>query len=285
MMLNSVFVEGRNIDEVWFMLLVELCDKGRFYKITEGSYAGDYRLEFDNIDGVIHKPIAYNEYGIKYPLAPTVPMGCPAPTTDKDIQEYYETYLIDSKLTDNEHYKYATFIVGGEYKIPKIHYKNNMTASEIVTLKVPNQMAWCEDHYHKKGFGNNHCCMTIAYPESNLAYDVPYTNETDRGTSPCLRLIDTKIIYDPAPIDEYFLNFYVYFRSWDLWGGFPVNMGGLSLLMEQMAYNIGIFPGAIKFGSKGLHVYSHSLDVLAMRAGNHKLTQAFKNFKRRINEI
>jgi thymidylate synthase len=275
----SVNVEGKNIDEVWFRLLVELCDKGRFYKITEGSYAGDFRLEFDNVDGVIHRPIVYNEYGIKYPLAPTVPMGCPAPTTDKDIQEYYETYLIDSNLTDNEHYKYATFIVGGRYKIPdlKLNIRNKYDIK--LEVDVPNQMKWCENHYREKGFGNNHCCMAIAYPESNLAYDVPYTNETDRGTSPCLRLIDTKITYDPAPIDEYFLNFYVYFRSWDLWGGFPVNMGGLSLLMEQMAYNLGIFPGAIKFGSKGLHVYGHSLEPLAMRAGNHELAEKFKMFK------
>lgn len=278
-MFKSVFIEGRNIDEVWFKLLVELCNKGRFYKITSGSYAGDYRLEFDNVDGIIHKPIEFNDYGVKRPLAPTVPAGCPAPTTDKDIEEYYESYLINSTLAPNEHYKYATWITGGHYRIPKLLYKGNVTANNMVVVKVPNQMKWCEDHYRQKGFGNNHCCMTIGYPESNLAYDMPFTMETDRGTSPCLRLVDTKIIvYDNIQ----FLCFYVYFRSWDLWGGFPVNMGGLSLLMEQMAYNLGIFPGAIKFGSKGLHVYGHSLEPLAMRAGNHELAEKFNEFKKNM---
>ena len=66
------------------------------------------------------------------------------------------------------------------------------------------------------------------------------------------------------------------------WDGFPVNMGGLSLLMEQMAYNLGIFPGAIKFGSKGLHVYGHSLEPLAMRAGNHELAEKFNEFKKNM---
>jgi thymidylate synthase len=278
-MFKSVFVKGRNLDEVWFKLLVELCDKGRFYKITEGSYAGDYRLEFDNIDGVIHKPIHYNEYGIRELLAPTVPAGCPAPTTDKDIQEYYENYLINSDLEKNEHYKYATFIVGGRYKIPDIEINIRNKYDIKLEVDVPNQYQWCVDHYQKKGFGNNHCCITIGYPESNLAYDIPYTNETNRGTSPCLRLIDTKIIKED---DEYLLNFYVYFRSWDLYNGFPVNIGGLSLLMEQMAYNLDILPGAIKFGSKGAHVYGHALEVLALKAGNSELAEKFNEFKRNI---
>ena len=42
---------------------------------------------------------------------------------------------------------------------------------------------------------------------------------------PCLRHIDTRI-------QDGKLHFYPYFRSWDLWGGFPANLGGIQLMKE-----------------------------------------------------
>jgi len=138
-----------------------------------------------------------------------------------------------------------------------------MTRTKQLVM-VPNQIQWCIDHYKTKGFGNNHCCIQVGYPESNFAYDVKYTNETERQTSPCMRMIDTKIISDEG---NYTLNFTVYFRSWDAYAGFPVNMGGLALLMEYMAGELGVNPGALSFCSKGLHVYEHSISQLNMRCG------------------
>ena len=276
---KSVFVQGRNIDEVWFKLLYELCLHGRFYRVTDGSYAGDFRLEFDNVDGIIERPVEYNDAGVRLPMSPTTPQGCPAPCNDADLEKYKENYLKNSTLAVNEHYKYATFITGGVYHIPGfIPYRRNDIIAPINKVQVPNQLEWCKEHFRKKGFGNNHCCMAIAYPESNLAYDVPYKDETDRQTSPCLRLIDMKITYDEA-IDTHFLNWYVYFRSQDLWGGWPVNYGGLALLMEETAYDLGVYPGVLKFSSKGLHVYGHSIEPLVMRSGNQEVIARFTRFK------
>jgi len=31
------------------------------------------------------------------------------------------------------------------------------------------------------------------------------------------------------------LHFVLYFRSWDLWGGFPAKLAGIQLLKEYMA--------------------------------------------------
>jgi len=297
---ESVFVQGRNIDEVWFKLLYELCLKGRFYKVTDGSYAGDFRLEFDNVDGIIEKPIEYTDAGVRLPISPTVPQGCPAPCSDEDLEKYKENYLKNSDLAVNEHYKYATFITGGGYKIPSVKLvAPNYVYERIGTLlwwekltkrlqginygdpiiRVPNQLEWCKNHFRKKGFGNNHCCIAVAYPESNLAYDIPYSNEMERHTSPCLRLIDMKIVYDES-VDYYFLNWYVYFRSQDLYGGWPVNYGGLALLLEETAYDLGIFPGFIKFSSKGLHVYGHAIEPLVMRSGNTEVVERFNKIKK-----
>ena len=94
-----------------------------------------------------------------------------------------------------------------------------------------------------------------------------------------MRLIDTKITKEAVILegpdetgrvktkDNHYLNFNVYFRSWDCYSGFPVNMGGLALLMEYMANELEVYPGALSFCSKGLHVYEHSIGQLMARSG------------------
>ena len=54
------------------------------------------------------------------------------------------------------------------------------------------------------------------------------------------------------------LHFIIYFRSWDLWAGFPTNLGGLQLLKEYMAKEIGVEDGEMICVSKGLHLYEHA---------------------------
>ncbi|MFW6172585.1 MAG: thymidylate synthase [Elusimicrobiota bacterium] len=275
-MQKPVFVEGRNLDEVWFQLLVELCKNGSVFKVSEGSFKGDFRLEFDFVSGVIHKPIEYNEVGLRLPMAPTVPHGCPPPTTDYSIDQYFANYLMDSCTSKNEHYRYSTWIVGGEYIVPNLDIVS-LRYSGNVKVVAPNQLDWIINHYKKKGFGNNHCCMQIGYPESTMAYDQLYSNETERNTSPCLRIIDTKIVKDEG-INKLLLN--VYYRSWDLYGGWPENMGGFALLQEYIASELGIETGMLGFSSAKLHVYGHSIDPLVMRAGVPELKESFEKIKK-----
>lgn len=75
---------------------------------------------------------------------------------------------------------------------------------------------------------------------------------------PCLRLIDTRVRYGK-------LHFILYFRSWDLWGGFPSNLGGLELVKQYMAQEIGVEDGEIIAASKGLHLYEYSWDLAKLR--------------------
>jgi thymidylate synthase len=256
---------------------LELCRDGRIYRITEGSCAGSFRIEFDFVAGTIYEPVQYTGGHVRLPLAVTVPQGVPQPTTDADIEEYFVNYIMDGNLEPNEHYRYSTFIVGGRYKIPEIKISDEMFFMPHLNqlVLVPNQLQWCINHYKQKGFGNNHCCISVSYPESNLAYDIPYTNESERQTSPCLRLIDTKIIKDEG---IYKLCINCYFRSWDLWGGFPVNIGGLSLLQEYMAGELGVEVGSLSFTSKGLHVYSSTIEPLMMKTGYSDILDRFKKY-------
>jgi thymidylate synthase len=97
--------------------------------------------------------------------------------------------------------------------------------------------------YSKTGFNTNQACMTVG-DKDNIYLPDP----------PCLKLVDTRVRYGK-------LHFVVYFRSWDLWGGFPSNMAAIQLMKEQLAKAIGVEDGELIALSKGLHLYGHHLDV------------------------
>ena len=75
---------------------------------------------------------------------------------------------------------------------------------------------------------------------------------------PCLRHIDTRI-------QDNRIHFFVYFRSWDAWNGYPANLGGIQLLKEYMASEIGVEDGEMIVASKGLHIYDYAFDLARMR--------------------
>jgi len=291
MRFNPVFIEATTLDDMWFNLLHGLNEKGRRYLISEGSYKGAYRLAFDDVSGFIHYPH-------QRPLSPIVPEGIPAPTNDEDIEKYFVEYLMDGNIKDNEDYKYGTFIAGGDYKIPQLKWEDlnyiyNLDKDGFII--IPNQLEWIIKHFKEKGFENEHCYLTVGYPESNFAYDIPYTNEQERKTSPCLRGLDFRIIEEKCQYcrcgysenreekigkfcekcnkeiekreSKFYLLMKVIYRSWDLWGGFPVNMGGFTLLNEYVAGEIGIEPGPLSFTCKSLHCYDFQLEVLKTRLG------------------
>jgi len=102
--------------------------------------------------------------------------------------------------------------------------------------------------YRQDGPECNQLCMSVGSPQS-----------LDLEHPQCLRLVDTRIRYGK-------LHFIVYFRSWDLWAGFPTNLGGLQLLKEYMAAEIGVGDGEMICLSKGLHLYDYSWDLARMVA-------------------
>ena len=97
--------------------------------------------------------------------------------------------------------------------------------------------------YRNDGYDTNQAFMTVGSKES-LDLDDP----------PCLRSIDTRIRDNK-------LKFVVYFRSWDLWAGFPSNLAAIQLLKEYMASEIGVDDGELVAMSKGLHLYEYSWEL------------------------
>ena len=97
--------------------------------------------------------------------------------------------------------------------------------------------------YKEDGFNTNQAFMAVGGEESISLSDPP-----------CLRGIDTRIRYGK-------LNFVVYFRSWDLWAGFPSNLAAIQLLKEYMAGEIEVDDGELIALSKGLHLYEYAWEL------------------------
>jgi len=125
------------------------------------------------------------------------------------------------------------------------------TYGERLTGNI-NQIEKVIHMYREDGFGTNQACMEIAIP-----------SDIDLTDPPCLRLIDTRIRYKQ-------LHFIAYFRSWDLWAGFPSNLAALQLLKEYMARQIGVNDGVIIASSKGLHLYDYQFEWAKKRLSNTK---------------
>jgi len=255
---EPVFINGITLDDTWHQLLWNLKEKGRKYQISTGSNEGQYRLAFDFVSGVVKRPH-------DRPLAPRMPEAgaLSPPTTDEEIEHYFAKYLMDPRLALNEHYKYASWIAGGN------------------GLCEVTQLSWIINHL-KVSPGNGHCYIGVGTPEWLLHYDEPYKNckrcnkwfnwshkacpycdgeltihEDRRRTTPCLRGLDFRII-DGA------LFTMVYYRSWDIMA-WPTNMGGFTLLNEYVAQEIGVEPGPLAFSSKSLHIYEESFRYLDAR--------------------
>jgi thymidylate synthase len=108
---------------------------------------------------------------------------------------------------------------------------------------LESQIAKVIEMYKENGFNTNQACMMVGDAKS-----------IDQSDPPCLRLIDTRI-------RDAKLHFFVYFRSWDLWAGFPSNLAAIQLLKEYMASEIGVQDGELIAMSKGLHLYEYVWDL------------------------
>lgn len=99
----------------------------------------------------------------------------------------------------------------------------------------------------KKTPNTNQAVLQVAQPSDYNLVDPP-----------CLRLIDMRI-------KDGKLIFYPYFRSWDLWGGFPANLAGIAVLQKYMADEIGVEIGPMVCSSKGLHIYGYVEELAKLR--------------------
>jgi len=120
---------------------------------------------------------------------------------------------------------------------------------------LEKQIAEVIKMYKKDGYNTNQAFMSVGDEKSILLSDPP-----------CLRGIDTRIRDNK-------LHFIAYFRSWDLWAGFPSNLAAIQLLKEYMSSEIGVDDGELIASSKGLHLYEYAWELARASA---RMAQAGK---------
>jgi thymidylate synthase len=244
-MLNIVSIKATTIPDAWHQLIMSIMDNGKVFKIDEGSYSGDYRLEFDFvIIQILHPEIR--------PFEPELPddmknAGIPNPVAPGYIEggegfegDPYVLYLMSSEKKSEEDYTYGQRLNRANPVDPD-KYEHYIKRCNF------DQVQYVIDKYKTGKIRNNQLCMSIAQPGDMLLKDPP-----------CLQLIDTRI-------QDGKLHFTTYFRSWDLWGGLPANFGGIQCLKEHMAEQIGVDPGETIGVSKGLHIYSYVWELAELR--------------------
>jgi len=162
-------------------------------------------------------------------------------------------------LAENESYTYGQRITKYPISHP-IEYFSNDENKDIIIQEIDiltdldiiikendsyflNQIELINWLYKNKGHRNNQTVLQIAHPTDLILQDPP-----------CLRQIQVRIQNNK-------IHFFVYFRSWDLWNGFPANLGGIQILKQYMAEMIGVDDGEIIATSGGLHIYDYVFDL------------------------
>jgi thymidylate synthase len=227
------FLKAKTISDAWFQLIYNLFDYGYIQHIQKGSFEKEqYRLQYPGVT-------VYIEYPDKDMVPTMVPnSGIPTPTTKEYIEDYFADYLMNPDLAENETYKYASRInkrlPSGKTQIEhviEILKEIPLTNQAVIEVATPDDMEVC-------------------------------CGKDGKLDPPCLRLLDFKVI----PVNsELVLTVSVYFRSWDLWSGFPTNLGGIELLKQYVATETGLKNGPMYAYSAGLHIYGFQEEIARLR--------------------
>jgi len=272
-MQNIIKIEATNLPDLWFQTLYKAVEVGRDFTVSEGSYKGQKRKEFDFV--VLHA---------KCPgIGELLPRLNPALNLDdpcaQDFLDKYMPYLMTGAEEPGEAYTYGQRICDAKLSVIDMAHRGlildhfdelielNIVKLDDDTHKKPEEIdVWNHLHvnqmelmiwtYRNKGHRNNQMIMQVGSPSDMLLKDPP-----------CLRHIDTRIQDDQ-------LHFYPYFRSWDLWGGLPANLAAIETMKQYCASAIGVENGEIIAYSKGLHLYNYVWEIAETVRG--KSSEEFK---------
>ena len=231
--MDPFFLKAKTISDAWFQLIYNIFDHSYTQNIQRGSFEKEqYRLQYPGIAVYVEHP--------GDDIVPTIPLGLgiPSPTSMEYIEDYFANYLMDPNISENETYRYSS----------RIHYP--MPQGETQLQRAMDML--------KETPLTNQAVVEIGTPEY---YDVCYGKD-DKLDPPCLRLLDFKAV----PYENRLrLTVTAYFRSWDLWAGFPSNLGGLELLKQYVAGETGLESGPMYAYSAGAHIYGYQEELAKIR--------------------
>lgn len=250
-------VHAKTIPDAWYQLLFNIFDNGYHTAIQSGSFEKEQvRLQYPGIAVEIECP--------DQDMWNFIPEGSGiASPIDRDYVEnhYFPRYLMSGELQENETYTYGSRI--NELAIPDAP-SSRTQLSKVIDMLTQTPLT-------------NQAVIEIAKP-SDIFECYGKDGKLD---PPCLRLIDFKVVprkeiraYDPGTCTKNFheniLTMSVYFRSWDLWAGFPSNLCGLELLKQYVASEAGLINGPISAYSAGLHIYGYQDEIARLRVHRNR---------------
>jgi thymidylate synthase len=231
--MKGIYLECSTISDAWFQLIYNIFNNSYRQDVQQGSFAEiDYRLQYPSTC-----------VWIKHPDKDMIPyinpaLNIPAPTTMEYVEDYFTNYLMTSDLSSNETYTYGS-------RINQAMPGGGTQLQRVIDLLKNTPFT-------------NQAIIEIASP-----IDLDVCVSKDGSCDPaCLRLIDFKVI----PPNN--LTVSVYFRSWDLWSAFCSNLGGIELLKQHVAIEVGLTNADMYAYSSGLHIYGHAESVAKLRV-NH----------------
>jgi thymidylate synthase len=233
MEMKPFFLKAKTISDAWFQLIYNIFDNSYTQQIQKGSFEKEqYRLQYSGIGVYIEHP--------GEDMVPVIPpaLGIPAPATMEYIEDYFANYLMNPELSENETYKYASRI---NHPMPEGGTQLDRAIGMLKETPFTNQAV-----------------VEVATPDD---YDVCYGKD-GKLDPPCLRLLDFKAIPDG---DSAILTVTAYFRSWDLWAGFPSNLGGIELLKQYVCAEAKLDNGPMYAYSAGAHIYGYQEDLARIR--------------------
>lgn len=231
--MKPVYIEARDLPDAWFQCIYRIFEDESVheYEVEKGSFEGTKRRQFD-------LAVVNIGYPGTRPLIPDIPheLAIPQPTSMEYVEEYLQ-YLMTDRKRENEVYTYGERLTNPKISIDgrEVSFGVN-PLEEVIKIYRANRLG-----------GTNQATMEVGMPQDILLDDPP-----------CLRLIDTRIM-------DGRLHFVLYFRSWDLWAGFPSNLAAIQLLKEYLCQEIGVEDGTIVAISKGLHLYEYSFTLALKR--------------------
>jgi thymidylate synthase len=264
-----VSINAKTISDAWFQLIWNIFDNCYTQNIQAGSFENEqYRLQYPGIAVFIEHP--------NLDMIPIIPpaLGIPSPTSMEYVESYFADYIMDPTVSENETYRYSS----------RIH--NPMPGN--IDMGIPplgTQFDRVVAMLRKSPY-TNQAVIEVGSPQD---HDVCYGKD-QKLDPPCLRLIDFKVIPvrhqwvhkagvgkvcscgrvfgdndEPCNPVENILTETVYFRSWDLWAGFPSNLAGLELLKQLVAQEAGLKSGYMYAYSAGAHIYGYQEDFARIR--------------------
>lgn len=236
---ETTSIKAFDLSDAWFQALKACMTTGYERPVFRGERQGARRKELDIVHIEVKKPGTL-------PLVPSTPDGCPVPTSVKYVNTYLG-YLITPFKKKWEDYTYGERIAG-RLGVPEDYGTGiDIRLQEMSKIDIVEGQRFSALDINQLEITQEWAKQT---PETNrLVIEIGKPADLLLKHPPCMRLIQFKIRYGQ-------LHMYIYFRSWDCWGGMPSNLAALQLVKEFVAKEVGVEDGKIFASSLGLHVYN-----------------------------